>query len=202
MPSGNTSSLNQLQQQQQAALSQGGAAIEKSFGQTFTPQYYQNVISNVENQQMPQLMQQYRQSGQQANFKLADQGLTNSSAAQNIGSALNSSLAQGEEQIVNTAQQTAQTQQQNVANEKQQLYGQLQVSQNPTQTAQAAATAASETSAPSIVAPLGNMFSNWSNLYLANQTANTANQQNELTLALYAPYLNQQNTSSGVLPNP
>jgi hypothetical protein len=200
MPSGNNNALNQLQQQQQAALSAGGAAIQQQFGQTFTPQYYQNLETNVENQQMPQLLSQYRQTGQATNYNLADKGLSQSSTAQNLGSSLQSQLAQGEQQVVNNAQQAAQTQQENVANQESQLYGQLQVSQNPTQTAQAAANAAAETSAPSVVAPLGNMFSNWTNLYLANQTANTANTQNELALALYAPYLNQLSQNSGALP--
>lgn len=202
MPSGNNNSLNALQQQQQAALTQGGTAINKAFNTKFTPQYYQQVQTNYENQQLPEVAQDYRTTGQNLNYKLGNQGLNRSSVAQNLGSSLNSQLAQGEEQVVNNAQSQAQNVQSQVANEESQLYGQLQTSQNPTAVAQSAANVAAQTAAPSVFAPIGNLFSNWSNLYLANQTANTANQQNELALALFSPVLNQQYSGgSGAIPN-
>jgi hypothetical protein len=101
--------------------------------------------------------------------------------------------------VVNQAQSAAQGLEQNVANEKSQLYGQLQTSENPTAIGQSAANLAAQTAAPSVFAPIGNLFSNWSNLYLANQASNNTTQQNDLALALYAPYLNQQ-SFSGIIP--
>ena len=198
MPSGNNDSLNQLQQQQQAALTQGGQNIQAAFSK-FNPAFYQGVEDNYINQALPQEEQQYRQQGQNLNYQLNDRGLTRSSAAQNLNSSLQQQRAQNQEQLINQGQQAAQSLQQNVANEESQLYGQLQVSQNPTAIAQQSANLAAQTAAPSVFAPIGNMFSNWSNMYLANQASNNTVQQNELASSLYLPYLNQQN-NSGLIP--
>jgi hypothetical protein len=197
MPSGNNNSLNQLQQQQQAALTQGGAAIQKNFASKFTPQFFQGVQTSYENAELPQLFDSYRQTAQNLNYKTADQGIQKSSAAQNLGSSLNKQLAQGEQQVVNQGQGAAQSVQQQAASEESQLYGQLQSSQNPTQIGQSAANLAAQTAAPSTFAPIGNLFSNWSNMFLANQTADNANQSNQLALALYSPYLNQATSTGG-----
>lgn len=191
-------SLLALQQQQQQALTQGGKAIDQAFSNKFTPQYYQGVIKNYENQALPQVAQQYRDTSKQLNYSLADKGLTKSSSAQELGSSLQSQLAQGEQQVANNAIGQAQNLQANVANEEAQLYGQLQTSQNPTSTAQSAANLAAQTAAPSVFAPIGNLFSNWSNLYLANQTANTANQNSQLETGLYAAALNNPQLSGGL----
>lgn len=201
MSAGNNNSLTALQQQQQAALTQGGASINKTFNNKFTPQYYAGVTQNYEQQQLPEVFSDYRTTGQNLNYKLADQGLSKSSVSQNLGSSLNSQLAQGEQQVVNNAIGQSQNLQTQVAGEESQLYGQLQSSQNPTLAAQSAANLAAQTGAPSVFAPIGNLFSNWSNLYLANQTSNTANQQNELNLALYSPLLNQQYSGQESIPN-
>lgn len=201
MSAGNNNSLTALQQQQQTALTQGGASINKTFNNKFTPQYYAGVTQNYEQQQLPEVFSDYRTTGQNLNYKLADQGLSKSSVSQNLGSSLNSQLAQGEQQVVNNAIGQSQNLQTQVAGEESQLYGQLQSSQNPTLAAQSAANLAAQTGAPSVFAPIGNLFSNWSNLYLANQTSNTANQQNELNLALYSPLLNQQYSGQESIPN-
>lgn len=201
MSAGNNNSLTALQQQQQTALTQGGASINKTFNNKFTPQYYAGVTQNYEQQQLPEVFSDYRTTGQNLNYKLADQGLSKSSVSQNLGSSLNSQLAQGEQQVVNNAIGQSQNLQTQVAGEESQLYGQLQSSQNPTLVAQSAANLAAQTGAPSVFAPIGNLFSNWSNLYLANQTSNTANQQNELNLALYSPLLNQQYSGQESIPN-
>jgi hypothetical protein len=202
MGTGNNDSLNALQQQQQAALTSGGKKIDAAFNNTFTPQYYQNLVQNYENQTMPQLDQQYRTTGQNLDYNLANRGLSKSSAAQNLGSSLKEELATQQQGVVNNAQTAEQTMQQNVASEQQQLYGQLQVSENPTQTAQNAANIAAQTAAPSTFAPIGNMFSNWTNMYLAGQTANTANTNTQLDVALLAPYLNQNTSNNSNPTNP
>lgn len=200
MSAGNNNSLTQLQQQQQSALTKGGAAIQNNFASKFTPQYYGQEQENYINQAEPQVAEQYRSTAANLNYKLGDQGLTRSSAAQQLGTSLNEQLAQNQEQVVNQAQQQVQGTQQQVAGEESQLYGQLQESQNPTAIAQSSANLAAQTAAPSVFAPIGNLFSNWSNMYLANQSASSVNQNNELALALYSPYLNNQNTGAGVIP--
>ena len=201
MPSSpNTNALNQLQQQQAQALTAGGKDINKAFSR-FNPAYYQGVENQYVSQALPQVDAQARQTGQQLNYKLADQGLSKSSAAQTLSSSLASQTAQAQQQVVNNAQTAAQGQQQNVANEQAQLYGQLQTSQNPTAVAQSAANVAAQTAAPSVFAPIGNLFSNWSNMYLAGQAANTATQNNALTEALFLPYLNNPGAiNAGTVP--
>ena len=171
--SDNTAALQAQQQQTQNALTQGGKNIESAFA-SFTPAYYAGVQKNYENAALPQLFKQYRTTGQQVNYNLANRGLSRSSSAQQLGAGLQSELATQEQGVVNNAQAAAQHVQQNVANEKSQLYGQLQTSQNPSLVGQSALNTAAQTGAPSVFQPLGNLFSNWSNIYLAQQVSNSA----------------------------
>jgi hypothetical protein len=193
--SSSNNSISQLQQQQTAALNQGGANIQKAY-QGFTPQFYQGVSNAYIDQANPQLASQYRATGQNLDYNLADRGITNSSAAQNLGSSLQSALAQGQQQVANQGQQAAQNLQQQVANQESQLYGELQTSQNPSAIGQSAANLAAQTAAPSTFAPVGNLFSNWSNLYLANQANNLANTNQAQTSLLYPTLFNNAGISS------
>jgi hypothetical protein len=191
--SSNTAALTAQQQQTQAALTQGGQNIENAFS-SYTPAYYAGVQKNYENAALPQLFKQYRATGANVNYNMANRGLTNSSAAQQLGSSLQGELASQEQGVVNAGQQQAQQVQQQVASEKGQLYNQLDVTQNPTLVGQSALNTAAQTGAPSVFQPLGNLFSNWSNIYLANSFANNATTANP---ALTSPWLYNNPNISG-----
>jgi hypothetical protein len=195
--SSNASGVTALQQQQQAGLQQGSQAIQQAY-QGFTPQFYQGVEQNYINQAEPQLNQQYQQQGKNLNFSLANQGITNSSAGQNLGTSLGQAFNQQQQGVVNSAQGAAQQVQQNVANQQAQLYNELGSSYNPTTAAENAANLAAQTAAPSVFPPLGNMFQTWANTYLTGQNDSQANNQ---ATWLY-PYLlsSLNNQSVGALP--
>jgi sortase (surface protein transpeptidase) len=71
--------------------------------------------------------------------------------------------------VSNQATQAAQDTQKQVETQKQNLTNQLVVSQDPNLAAQQAVSAAASISAPSITAPIGNLFQGVANTYLANQ---------------------------------
>lgn len=193
MSTPNNNSVTQYEQQQQAALNAGGQGIESAFS-GFSPQFYTGREQAYENYAMPQLGQQYRQTANKMNLGLANEGILKGSAAEQLQSALQVSNAQAEENITNTGTNLAQQLQQQVAGQKSELYSQLQESLNPTQTTQSAVNLAAQTAAPSIFQPLGQAFSNFATMYLANNQANT---YNPITSAyLYNPYY-----VGGTLPN-
>ena len=198
MDSGSSNAVSQYQQQQQQALASGSSNIEKAFS-GFTPQFYQNYENSYINQALPQLGDQYRSTLTNLNYSLGDRGLlTGSSAKDTAYSALNLANTQNENQIVNQAQTQAQNLQQTVGGQKAELYGELQQGQNPTQIGQSAVNLAAQTSAPSVFAPLGQAFQNFSNTYLASQAAGTYNPTQ--SSYLYNPfYLSGSSPNSGAV---
>lgn len=166
---GSDSSIRALQQQEQeraALIDQGVGRINAAFG-GFTPQFYQGVQQNTLASLMPQLMQQYRQAQQQLGTGMAQRGLLQSSAARNARTAMDQQLGLNQIAVGNQAIQSGQDVQKQVATEKANLVNQLQVASNPSLAAQRAVESASSISLPSMVAPLGNMFQDWSRNYLA-----------------------------------
>jgi hypothetical protein len=194
----NNNAVTAYQQQQQQALAQGSAGITKAFS-GFTPAFYQGREQAYENYALPQLGQQYRETYNQLNSGLADQGIIKGSAAGQLNQALQETNAQQEEQIANTAQTQAQNLQQTVAGQESELYGELQESLNPTATTQNAVNLAAQTAAPSVFAPLGQAFTGFANQYLAKNASNT---YNPITASyLYNPfYLSGATAGSGAAP--
>jgi hypothetical protein len=180
----------QLYNQQQGAITQGLGQLNQTFS-GFTPQFYQQRAQDYTNFAMPQLNQQYQQNQQGLQSNLANQGILNSSAAQSLSSQLGGQYRLGQQNILNQGQQQAQQLQSNVANTQAQLTNQLTQSANPSSVAGAAVNAASQYSAPSAFAPIGNLFSQWGNIYAANSLSN-----NGTTAA--SPYsLSRPNTNTG-----
>lgn len=166
----------QLQADRQTKLNQGTTAIDKAFA-GFTPDFYGQRRQAYEDYATPQLGQQYRDTQQQLGFKLANQGIMHSSAATNLQGSLNQANLLGRQGIANEAMNQTMALQGQVANQKNALTGQLALSLNPTSTALNSANLAAQTAAPSSFQPIGQLFNNWSNTYLANRQA-----------IAYAPY--------------
>lgn len=169
------SGIQAQQQAQQALTNQAVGQINQAFA-GFTPQWYQGVSNAYTNWALPQLQQQYQNANNQLGYKLASQGLTNSSAADQARNALSASMQQGQNTIGNQATTQAQQLQQQVGQEKSNLIGQAQTATNPSSIATQALTTASGFQQPSSFAPIGNLFSQFGQEYLANQTANTYGQ--------------------------
>ncbi len=166
---GDASKEIEKQQQQRAGLIQQGLGyINKSF-EGFNPEFYERQRQAVLGVQLPQVGDQFRAQGNQLGYALANKGLLRSSAGAELGGNLQKELAQQQVNVSNQATQAVQGLQQQIGQQKGQLITQLQQSADPTLAAQRAVESASSFSAPSLVQPLGNLFQNWSNIYLANR---------------------------------
>jgi hypothetical protein len=168
------SQLAKQQAEQQRNTDTSVARINTAF-QGFNPAFYQGIANAYQNATLPQLGRQFQQTQNQVGFKLANQGLGNSSQAQDLYNKLNLANNQGLQQVAGNAQQQSQQMQQQIGQQKAQLIGQAQTANNPTAINQQALSAASGFTAPSSFQPLGNMFGNFAQLYLGNQLANTYN---------------------------
>lgn len=191
MPWGNSNAGDQavaLQQQQQQAVQAATGQINNAFS-GFTPNFYNQRAQTYENYAAPQLEQQYQTSEANMKDKLGNQGLLDSSAAQQESGALAENLATAENSIANTAIGQSQSLQQQVAQEQANLVGQANAASDPLSVAQNAIGAASSLQTPSAFAPIGNLFQNFANTYLGSQLANTYNP------SVYSSFL--YNPSSG-----
>lgn len=165
----------QASQQQQAALTnQSVNQINQAFA-GFNPQFYQGVQDSYMNYAMPQLQQQYQGANQALGYKLANQGLMNSSAADQAKNALSGQMAQAQQQVGNQAVGQVNTMKQTVGQEQSNLIGQAQTASDPAALGTQALAVAAGTNAPSTFAPIGSMFNNFATQYLGQQNANTYN---------------------------
>lgn len=179
-----------LQKQQQKSIQQATNQINQDFS-GFTPQFFQDRATAYENYEEPQLYQQYGQTLAQMQDKLGNQGLTDSSAAQQEQGALQQALSQGQTQIANQGISQAQTLQEQVANEQANLVSQANAANDPLSIAQGALTQAAGFQTPSAFTPIGNMFQNVANTYLGSQLASTYNPN------LYASFLSPSGSGGG-----
>ena len=163
--------------QRQATVQQGEQKINQNFS-GFNPQFYNNYKQSIIDAQTPQLMNQYQTTGKNLTYALARGGNLNGSVAQQEQQSLNNTLGVQESGIANNAQNQENTLRANVQQQKGNLTNQLVASQDVASTAEAAAESAAGDRAPSVIQPLGNLFADWSNSYLAGKTAQAFNQGN------------------------
>lgn len=189
--------------QAQSLLNQGLLFSGQTNTTGFTPQFYKGVQDAYVNYANPQLISQYQQTNKNLGYDLANKGLTQSSAANTAQGSLQTALAQQQQGIANQGIQNAQNLQQQVGQEQNTLTNQLIASSNPGATSAQALNVASQFSAPSAFAPVGNFFNTWTQLYGANSLANT---YASLTNPALNPYLNpsltnpQSGSFAGALP--
>lgn len=175
---GGGGAVNQLQQQQaqqQAWTNQAVGNINNAFS-GFGPAFFNKAGQAYSNWALPQVGTQYQQTKNQLLDKLAGQGILNSSAAGQADNALSGALNTAQQGVANNALGQEQQLQQQVGNEKSNLYAQAQTATNPSALGQQALEQASQISAPSTFAPLGQLFTGFGNQYLAGQNANLYNQ--------------------------
>lgn len=190
--SGNAASLQQQQQQQDAAITGATNQINNAFS-GFNPQFYQGVGQAYQNFAMPQLQQQYQNTANQLGFKLANQGLGDSSQARMLGGQLNDQMASNQAQIGQQAIQQENQLQQQVGQEKSNLIGQATASNAPGQVGAQALGIAQGFGTPSTFAPIGNLFNNFATQYLGNQNnATYGGYQNQLNQLALGGMLNPQ----------
>lgn len=170
--------IQRLNKERQQLIQQGMLGINHAFA-GFDQGFYDRQKAAVLAAQLPQVGRQFLAQRAQLGYGLADRGLTRSSASANLGSSLQQELAQQQRNVVNQAIQATQGLQQNISASKGNIISQLQQSADPTLAAQRSVEAATQFSAPSIVQPLGDLFSNWSNIYLARQVGKIYSQNQQ-----------------------
>ena len=167
--------LQEQQEQREKLITQGLGQINKSFA-GFDQPFYNRLQGSFLANALPQAEEQYRQTRSQLGYNLAGQGLLNSSSAVNLGASLERQKAQQVSNVANQSTQAVQELQRQIQGNKSNIISQLELSADPTAAAQQATASASGFAAPNILQPLGNLFQNWSSIYLARQYANASQQ--------------------------
>jgi hypothetical protein len=183
-PGGGASDLVKQQKQQQQAIENATKQINQSFA-GYTPDWYQQQTSKFESAQMPQLQEQLGQTQKQLGFQLAGQGLGDSSAAKQLGESLSTEYGKQQQNVAQQALAQTQGLQRNIEQARSNLIGEASASQSPSTIAQQSLNVASEYAAPSAMQPLGQMFQNWSNMYLGKQLGQLYNPSTTQTITPY-----------------
>lgn len=160
-----------LEQQRNARIKTGLGSINSTFAQ-FNPQFYEQRKQDYVNYAMPQLYKQLGNTQRQTFYGLANRGLAGSGAAQTAASNLQYEADVQKQGISDTAVQQASALRKEVENQRSQLIAQLQASADPTSAAQQAIASAGVFSAPSPMAPIGNLFGDFARMYATQQMNN------------------------------
>lgn len=160
--------------QQQKNIDAGTNQINQLFNQ-YNSDFYAKRGQDYTDWATPQVMQQFQNTKNQLAYSLARNGTLNSSMANTRGQQLQTNLNQQLNNVAQGAQAQINTLKGQVSDAKTNLVNQLISSNDPSIVAtQGAALTAGLNTAPSFNS-LGNMFSDWSNTYLANMNARAYN---------------------------
>lgn len=163
-----------LSQQKAQELAQNNAIgqVNSAFS-GFTPDFYKGIGTAYQNFAMPELQRQYTDTSNQLGFKLANQGLGDSSIAQGLGSKLADTMSRGQTQIGQEAVNQENQLRQQVSQEQSNLIGQASNSNQPGAVASSALGVAQGFGTPSSFAPIGQLFNQFGQQYLGSQLAKT-----------------------------
>lgn len=148
-----------------------GTGTSEGFGDSFLNQR----ASAFENYALPQFAAQYDQTNRQLQYSLANKGILGGSAATTANNALTREAGNQRQNIANQGLSLRQQLAQQIGQEKNALTNQLISSADPNIAAQGALAASTQFAAPSPLPPIGNLFGNFANMYLANQLGQTYN---------------------------
>lgn len=155
----------------QEAIQKGMGNIEKAFA-GFGPEYFNNIRETTTRQLLPQFGRQYKRAQKGVVYALADRGLMRGSAAREAGTDLAIEKATGEMEVANRGNEAVRQRRMEIEDRKNVATNQLITSQDPTLAAQSAVSGVAGLSAPSMVAPLGEMFRGFSDTWMAGRLAN------------------------------
>lgn len=141
------------------------AATAPGFNNDFYNQKQQAYIGYA----LPQVASQYNQMNQNTAFNLANRGLSQSSAGNMLRGSLEKERQLQTQGVGDAAIQQTNQLRQDVENQRSLLVSQLYASGDPNTSMQGALNTAANFQTPNTYQPLGNMFSNWANMYLAKQ---------------------------------
>jgi hypothetical protein len=158
------------EKKRQASINQGMSDINSEFS-GFNDNYYKGVANDYLNYATPQMMQQYQQTKNQLSYSLARNGLLNSGAAVQKNQSLGNELATQESNLANSAQSEANTKRAAVSDAQTNATNELISSGSPELAQEQAGEATAGLRTPSAFAPIGNLFGDWSQMYMANNVA-------------------------------
>jgi hypothetical protein len=163
------------QQRQEEAIKQATDSINKSFA-GYDDKFYKQREQAFDRSAMPQLQKEVAGQQHQLGYNLARRGLGKGSTAQQLGESLAEGASQQQQDLLNMGKNQANALKSNITGTQQDLIRSASLANAPASNAQNAIAAASNYSAPSILAPIGQLFGNWANMYLAKQNQNTYSQ--------------------------
>lgn len=170
--------IRQLEAERQIRINQGMGDINRIFS-GFDPSFYGKRQQDYINYAMPQFGDEARRTQNQLIYSLTNRGLGQSGAGSQAQVAFDKEVAMQQQSIVDAAFGQANELRKQVEGQRSSLIGQLQASADPKSTAQQALASATQFNAPSVFQPIGSLLSNFANIYLANQIANSVNRQQQ-----------------------
>jgi hypothetical protein len=126
----------------------------------FQEPFFEQRAQDYVNFALPQLAQQYQQNRNAILFGLANRGLTGSSIEAQARASLEREAGKGRQTIADTGLEQANQLRRDIESARQQAISQLYQSADPAQALQGAVRTAIGFQAPSVLAPLTNMFAN------------------------------------------
>jgi hypothetical protein len=162
------------EQEREGRVQEGVSQIDASFG-GFNDAFYDARKQAYLDTAMPQYYDQYQTTRNSLAEGLARRGLLNSGAAVRANDSLQRYAKVQSNQIADQAQGAENALREDVANERQDLVNQVVASGDPTAASNATLAAATAARRGSTFAPIGNLFSDWTNVWRANQAANYYN---------------------------
>lgn len=134
-------------------------------------EYYKKRADDYLAYATPQVMEDYRHTKNNLAYSLARNGALNSSVALQRKDALDKELAKNEGNLAQAAQGQVNQARAQVADTRSNLVNQLVASADPSLIAENANAATAGLRAPTAFQPLGNLFQDWTQTYLANMNA-------------------------------
>ena len=154
----------------QARIDQGTKAIDQTFA-GFNDNFYKQREQDYFNAALPTLNMEATRTRNDLAYTLASRGLLNSSVKAQRESSFANEIAKQRRAIADQGLSQANSLRASVEDARGRVYNQLLASADPAQATAAATRAQSDLVQPSPVGTIGNFFSDWSNIYLGNKTA-------------------------------
>lgn len=152
----------------QERIKDGMSRINSQFA-GFDQNFYDAAAENYKAATMPRMLRDYQTTRNNLTYALARGGMLKSSAGVQKNQSLQDELSSNQSRIANNAQDQANRLRGQVNEQKGNLIMQLQSSADPASIAEQATSATAGLRAPSAIAPLGNLFADWSQQYLDRQ---------------------------------
>ena len=161
---------SRIETQRQNRINAGLQNIDKAFS-GFNNDWFNQRRQDYLNYATPQAIRQFQNTRNNLAYSLARNGLSKSGAAVNENQALETEKNQRLSDIANEGQNQANEARSQVAAQKANVTNQLVSSADPSLARESAASATAGLSAPPAYQPIGQLFSDFSQQYLANQSA-------------------------------